>query len=299
MKVDQNIHWLLRLLNDPEQIDWQEQYTGFDPQLILPDQITDKVAADFLLAYARFEDHVEALNAGKRRERPANQLYGFLREAEETTHSNTLTGVIKRAWFNTSVIDDSRGKFLRSYIKDYMFHSSETFQNMMPNKPARFGGTKTERRLQLNKENEVKSAYERQPEETWEGFVNRFLSYCKDDPKLSPRGFLDYLAKGVKPQYVEPWLLYIGQSIDEVIDACDVLHAPKNHKDYAQSLKAAFEASGLAEVVNQIRSFALNSVAQEEQRTIIHLDPPAGKVNHITRVGGTLTADGSVIRIQC
>lgn len=295
MQVDTKMKWKLRLLSDPERIDWQQQYTGFDPQLTLPEQIDNAFASKFLTAYAKFEDLVEELNIGKRSERPADQLYQFLREAEKSARSNTLAGVIKRAWFNTDVLEHSRGEFLRSYVKDYLFDNSKQFRDLLPAKPPRFGGTKSERKQQNEKIKAAKKPFEKNEGEKWQTYVSRFFETCEQGSDLSPRGFLDYLAARIKPQYVEPWLLYMGQSIDEVIDACEALHVPGPHKDYANALRSAFVESGLAEVVNELREMALAPSAQEEHRIVMHLNEPTGKVNHVHRVGGLQTSTGTIV----
>ena len=129
------VEWKLRAIAPKDTPDWQDQYTGFDPGLALPEQLDNDLARAFLLSYARYEDTVTELNALPFRDKPANKTAQYLRGLDKNIKDAAISGIVKRAAYNTPVISTTDpGRFLRSYIVDYLFAKGDASpsQNIFP-----------------------------------------------------------------------------------------------------------------------------------------------------------------------
>lgn len=232
--------WRLRLSQNPQ---WQAQYTGFDPELRLPDALTEERALAFLIAQARFADarlaHIKPL--AKLRE----YCHVFTQDVPEPLR--------KRVYHYTSVTE----------VKDPMI---EWLSNYMH--------SGTDKKFGAGIHFDVRNPYE--------SFVEDFRDKMRvSKGKLSARGFLDFLAVTTKLEYVEAWLLYPGQTIDELVSFAKSHRAmPAEHKAVIEKLAAAYNDSGLATCVKQMRDLASSPEAQAENRIKVKKDfgPPYGMI---------------------
>lgn len=240
-------HWALK---DAQRLNWQSQYTGHDPSLCLPEKFDNELAENFLLAFARFEDSITNLNSGPLESRPDLSLNNYLRELEKSSGSNTVSGTIKRASFNLNLLGYSRGGFVRNYVPDYI---SETVSDL---KTLVFRGQVVTGKRQNRR---ARKALGLNKDESFESYTNRFIGYCRNHEDISARGFMDYLSTTKKVQYVEPWLLYIGQTLEELSETLQIHNGPEDLKAYVEQLQDAYTSSGLQNAVNHIRKLALHS----------------------------------------
>lgn len=230
--------WRLRLSHDA---DWQEQYTGYDPSLLLPKEFDENYAMGFLTARARFADAMIPF---------AEELRLLSRCLQK---DKELTQLFRRATYNTKVLGSYNEDGILSYLQDYMHSSTSGVVG---------GGIKKDK------------------ENCHEAYIDRFKEKCKEHPEqLSARGFFDYLVSHVKPQYTEAWLLYLGQTIRELQKWAESNSGlPASHKETIEAVWNAYMSSGLEASVDQLRRWADSPVAQAERRTKIQKDsgPPRG-----------------------
>lgn len=279
--VDPGLTWQLQLAGE-EVLHWKTQYTGFDPPLELPPTLTDDLATEFLRCCARYADKIALMNAGDYPSRPATIMYQYFGELAEKQLSNRLPVIISSARFNLNLFDEAPSMHLRS-LTDYLFERSAVYRNLLPQKPQRYGGTKVEQKILHAKINAAKDPFKKQPSENWEEYFDRFLTLIAKDSQLSCVGFLKSTAAGSKPQYVEPWLLYTGESIAQLMDICSMQKAPLEVCRAVFSLKDAYESCGLNDVVQKIRAMA---APHRRQTRITYLsDRPVHRLGHI-RLGG-------------
>lgn len=234
-------------LKDEGDLDWQTKYTGHDPKLSLPAGFDENLARDFLLSFARFEDRISHFNACPLTEQPNFRLHQYLRHLGKTSGSNTISGTIKRASFNLSLLSHSRGWFLEKYLPDYCVESVSDPKSLVLKHEDITGKRKTRR---------ARKALKRQDDENFENYTTRFFEYCDDCPDISARGFVEYLANTKKVQYVEPWLLFIGQTLEELSEALLIHDGPPDLKTYVKEIEDAYSLSGLQNAVEDIRKRA-------------------------------------------
>jgi hypothetical protein len=241
------LHWRLRLSHDKE---WQAQYTGFDPALILPREFSDYHAMGFLIAEARFQDAIL----------PLDHSLLFLNRYLRKNENEAVKGLLKRASFNTSVTDVKSG--VMGYLGSYMHDTDETISG----------------KIHYN------------VEKPYETVLQRFKEACKTHKgKLSARGFMQIIAERIKPQYVEGWLLYRGQTLEELRElAASDATFPAEHKATIEAVWNAYNESGLAAQVERLRHWADSPIAQAERRTKVMMD--IGKPHGIIPVGAIDTS---------
>lgn len=222
---------------------WQTQYTGFDPELELPSEFNEERAMAFLLAQARFAD--KRLGHIKPLLKFREYCHVFTRDVPEPLR--------KRVFHHTSVTE----------VKDQMLDWLTNY--MMTNGKQKLSGE-----IHFD----VKNPYE--------AFVEGFKEKIKSSKgAVSARGFMEFLATTAKPEYVEPWLLYPGQTLDELADYAKTHKGlPPEHKVLIEKLVAGYNESGLAASVKQMRDWANSPTAQAEKRIKVtkEMGPPYGTI---------------------
>lgn len=243
---DPNLRWRLRLSHDT---DWQKQYTGFDPTITFPKEFTDAHAMAFLQAEARFTDALLPLD------HPLSFLSCYLYEKANNTHDEALESLAKRANYNTSVTETISGAI--SYLAQYMHDLNKTLDRKIDLKAPKPNETLVQRFAAANSTGQI---------------------------QMSPLAFMEKIARRIKPQYVEGWLLYRGQTIEELRAlAATTPDFPPEHKATIDAVWNAYHESGLAAQVERIRHFADSPLAQAERRIKILVD--MGKPHGIIPVG--------------
>ncbi len=238
-------HWRLRLSHNKE---WQEHYTGFDPAITLPKEFSEYHCMGFLTAEARFADAVLRLLP----KLEGHTMWHALREKKD----DAIEPLITRAFFNTSVLAGKTG-FI-NYLGQYMHEKS----NKAISAKIRFSG-----------------------EDPYQTLVERFKENLKSHKdSLSARGFMEDVVENVKPQYVEAWLLYRGQTLQELRELADTYpNFPPEHKATIEAVWNAYNESGLATHVDRLRKWADSPIAQGERR--IKVDRDMGPIHGVIPVG--------------
>jgi hypothetical protein len=236
-------HWRLRLSCDKE---WQKQYTGFDPRLVLPKEFSDYHAMGFLTADARFMDALLPM-----RDKLKKMDRYFIDNSDYLETKNIPQGIRTRAFYNISLADVESARL--HYLASYMHEKSK---------------------------NSISGKIHFHSDNPYRALVERFRDKIKTHRDcLSAREFMDYLTEHVKPQYIEPWLLYRGQAIKELREVANSLpEFPAEHKATIEAVWNAYHESGLSTHVDRVRKWGNSPLAQAERRTKVEKDlgPPRG-----------------------
>jgi septum formation inhibitor MinC len=83
------------------------------------------------------------------------------------------------------------------------------------------------------------------------------------------------LVEKAKIQYVEPWLLYMGQTLDELNKIPDL---PTQNKEAIEKIIEAYKSCGLDKCVEQIRRVANNKTVQAQVRGKVEITLSDGRV---------------------
>jgi hypothetical protein len=214
------------------------------------------MAEDYQKARARFYDRIEALNP-KGTASPVRQLQYFLEKAQKPDPFHKKYTYI--ASYCTKLLSSEPGQHTLGRIANYLSYQKGASKNQFE----KFSGM------------------------SWVEYVNQFIRFCSKDSNISARGLMDYTAANTAPQYVEPNLLYVGDILEKLQQACTSLNAPNNLSDYVVALKDAYRDSGLEKSVQLMRDLASLPEAQGQQRVTIEAP--------YLKEGGTIRQFGGII----
>lgn len=219
----ENRHPLPRLTaNRP----WDVSYTGFEPATVLPFDLSEDTARDFVIGAARLWDHMRRISDQR------TETYMALNQAQPEARSLLFKTV------NYLCVVESQ---LCTYVAKIL-HDSGLNGAHLTFKLARLGvhceGVPTSRR---NKTGFI--SY--RPAQRYQ--LERLATQIPALPGASYLGYLMAHFDGSKPQYTQPLMLFM----EEALDRCQIL-SPGQY-DAFEEIKTVYRNSGMASAVSTLR----------------------------------------------